>query len=205
MRHPLHPTPPLRRQNLLLTLGGASSSINYGAVTAVALSHDGSRLMSGYEQGQVVRWDMDSGKILNTIADAHTTPILTVAFTDDRKLAVTHDAAGRIFTHGFKRVMGMRVADSNCVYMADHPAELACCVHVLRYDDRPQLSDSIVLAIGTFKKIILLQLRPQLRGIYTINAPSGNKNAPTFDWSVHYQGISFLGHSYLFQLLLPLP
>ena len=165
-----------------MTLGGASSAINYGAVTAVAISHDGSRLMSGYEQGQVVRWDMDSGKILNTIADVHTTPVLTVAFTDDRKLAVTHDAAGRIFTHGFKRVMGMRVADSNCVYTAEHPSELASCMQVLRYDDRPQVSDCIVVAIGTLKKIILLQLKPQLRGIYTINAPTGGKSAPTFDW-----------------------
>lgn len=98
----------------MTTLGGQGTTNTFGAVTALAISHDGTRLMAGFDQGQIVRWDLETGKVLNCISDIHRTrklcrgllwfsdimfhtnpltAIVGVLFTDDRKLTISHDAA----------------------------------------------------------------------------------------------------------------
>jgi hypothetical protein len=83
------------KQNMIMMLGSSSQSTQYGAVTAINLSYDNSRLLAGHERGQVlqpshfsphpsvlltisitlcdqiVRWDLTSGKILNQMTDIY--------------------------------------------------------------------------------------------------------------------------------------
>ncbi|KAF0027657.1 hypothetical protein F2P81_020398 [Scophthalmus maximus] len=112
------PPPPDTNQALRLCLGTKTTGAEFGAVSALTINHDCSRLLCGFAKGQITMWDLANGKLLRTITDAHPpgTAILHVKFTDDPTLAVCNDSGGSVFELSFRRVMGMRSCDSRCLF-----------------------------------------------------------------------------------------
>jgi WD40 repeat protein len=43
----------------------------YGAVSALDLLHDGTRLLIGHSKGLITHWDLENNKLLRFIDDAH--------------------------------------------------------------------------------------------------------------------------------------
>uniref|UniRef100_A0A8C9T374 VPS8 subunit of CORVET complex n=1 Tax=Scleropages formosus TaxID=113540 RepID=A0A8C9T374_SCLFO len=58
-------------QALRLCLGSVAEGVEYGAVSALSINHDCTRLLCGFAKGQITMWDLANGKLLRTITDAH--------------------------------------------------------------------------------------------------------------------------------------
>uniref|UniRef100_A0A667YJG9 VPS8 subunit of CORVET complex n=1 Tax=Myripristis murdjan TaxID=586833 RepID=A0A667YJG9_9TELE len=153
-------------QALRLCLGTTATGAEYGAVSALSINHDCSRLLCGFAKGQITMWDLANGKLLRTITDAHPpgTAILHVKFTDDPTLAVCNDSGGSVFELAFRRVMGMRSCDSRCLFSGSKGE--VCCVEPLHTP--PDLRDHAIthyslLAMGSLTKILVIGLKPSLK------------------------------------------
>ncbi|XP_028460055.1 vacuolar protein sorting-associated protein 8 homolog isoform X2 [Perca flavescens] len=173
-------------QALRLCLGTKATGAEFGAVSALSINHDCSRLLCGFAKGQITMWDLASGKLLRTITDAHPpgTAILHVKFTDDPTLAVCNDSGGSVFELAFRRVMGMRSCDSRCLFSGSKGE--VCCVEPLRappdFRDHP-ITHYSLLAMASLTKILVIGLKPSLKVWMTFPySKSDPSSVPQLAW-----------------------
>ncbi|XP_053532387.1 vacuolar protein sorting-associated protein 8 homolog isoform X5 [Ictalurus punctatus] len=156
-----------QNQALRLCLGTTATGAEYGAVSALTINHDCTRLLCGFAKGQITMWDLANGKLLRTITDAHPpgTAILHVKFTDLPTLAVCNDSGGSVFELSFsRRVMGMRTCESRCLFSGSKGE--VCCIEPLHA--APELKDHPIthyclLAMASLTKILVIGLKPSLK------------------------------------------
>uniref|UniRef100_A0A3P9NN18 VPS8 subunit of CORVET complex n=1 Tax=Poecilia reticulata TaxID=8081 RepID=A0A3P9NN18_POERE len=173
-------------QALRLCLGSKTTGAEFGAVSALSINHDCSRLLCGFAKGQITMWDLANGKLLRTITDAHPpgTAILHVKFTDDPTLAVCNDSGGSVFELTFRRVMGMRSCDSRCLFSGSKGE--VCCIEPLRtppdFRDHPITCYSL-LAMASLTKILIIGLKPSLNVWMTLPyTKSDPSSVPQLAW-----------------------
>uniref|UniRef100_A0A3B1KEN4 Vacuolar protein sorting-associated protein 8 homolog n=1 Tax=Astyanax mexicanus TaxID=7994 RepID=A0A3B1KEN4_ASTMX len=155
-----------QNQALRLCLGTTATGAEYGAVSALSINQDCTRLLCGFAKGQITMWDLANGKLLRTITDAHPpgTAILHIKFTDLPTLAVCNDSGGSVFELSFRRVMGMRTCESRCLFSGSKGE--VCCVEPLH--SGPELKDHPItqyclLAMASLTKILVIGLKPSLK------------------------------------------
>jgi len=63
-------------------------------------------------------WDLTTGKVLRTVVNIHSpgASVLHVKFTSDRTVALSNDSGGSLFALEFKRLIGVRSYDANCLF-----------------------------------------------------------------------------------------
>ncbi|XP_044068934.1 vacuolar protein sorting-associated protein 8 homolog isoform X3 [Siniperca chuatsi] len=173
-------------QALRLCLGTKATGAEFGAVSALSINHDCSRLLCGFAKGQITMWDLANGKLLRTINDAHPpgTAILHVKFTDDPTLAVCNDSGGSVFELAFRRVMGMRSCDSRCLFSGSKGE--VCCIEPLRappdFRDHP-ITHYSLLAMASLTKILVIGLKPSLKVWMTFPySKSDPSSVPQLAW-----------------------
>ncbi|XP_060896556.1 vacuolar protein sorting-associated protein 8 homolog isoform X1 [Labrus mixtus] len=173
-------------QALRLCLGTKSTGAEFGAVSALSINHDCSRLLCGFAKGQIMMWDLANGKLLRTINDAHPpgTAILHVKFTDDPTLAVCNDSGGSVFELVFRRVMGIRSCDSRCLFSGSKGE--VCCIEPLRappdFRDHP-ITHYSLLAMASLTKILVIGLKPSLKVWMTFPySKSDPSSVPQLAW-----------------------
>uniref|UniRef100_A0A8C3X6S9 Vacuolar protein sorting-associated protein 8 homolog n=1 Tax=Catagonus wagneri TaxID=51154 RepID=A0A8C3X6S9_9CETA len=155
-----------QNQALRLCLGSTGVGGQYGAISALSINNDCSRLLCGFAKGQITMWDLASGKLLRSITDAHPpgTAILHIKFTDDPTLAICNDSGGSVFELTFKRVMGVRTCESRCLFSGSKGE--VCCIEPLH--SKPELKDHPItqfslLAMASLTKILVIGLKPSLK------------------------------------------
>lgn len=173
-------------QALRLCLGTKATGAEFGAVSALSINHDCSRLLCGFAKGQITMWDLANGKLLRTINDAHPpgTAILHVKFTDDPTLAVCNDSGGSVFELAFRRVMGMRSCDSRCLFSGSKGE--VCCIEPLHsppdFRDHP-ITHYSLLAMASLTKILVIGLKPSLKVWMTFPySKSDPSSVPQLAW-----------------------
>ncbi|XP_034465327.1 vacuolar protein sorting-associated protein 8 homolog isoform X1 [Hippoglossus hippoglossus] len=173
-------------QALRLCLGTKTTGAEFGAVSALSINHDCSRLLCGFAKGQITMWDLANGKLLRTITDAHPpgTAILHIKFTDDPTLAVCNDSGGSVFELAFRRVMGMRTCDSRCLFSGSKGE--VCCIEPLRappdFRDHP-ITHYSLLAMASLTKILVIGLKPTLKVWMTFPySKSDPSSVPQLAW-----------------------
>uniref|UniRef100_A0A3Q1ALI2 RING-type domain-containing protein n=1 Tax=Amphiprion ocellaris TaxID=80972 RepID=A0A3Q1ALI2_AMPOC len=173
-------------QALRLCLGTKTTGAEFGAVSALSINHDCSRLLCGFAKGQITMWDLANGKLLRTITDAHPpgTAILHVKFTDDPTLAVCNDSGGSVFELAFRRVMGMRSCDSRCLFSGSKGE--VCCIEPLHappdFRDHP-ITHYSLLAMASLTKILVIGLKPTLKVWMTFPySKSDPSSVPQLAW-----------------------
>ncbi|KAJ8352337.1 hypothetical protein SKAU_G00238130 [Synaphobranchus kaupii] len=173
-------------QALRLCLGSTAVGAQYGAVSALSINHDCSRLLCGFAKGQITMWDLANGKLLRTITEAHPpgTAILHVKFTDDPTLAVCNDSGGSVFELSFRRVMGVRTCDSRCLFSGSKGE--VCCVEPLHSSselkDHP-ITQYSLLAMASLTKILVIGLKPSLKVWMTFPYGKGDPaSVPQLAW-----------------------
>ncbi|XP_029462059.1 vacuolar protein sorting-associated protein 8 homolog isoform X3 [Rhinatrema bivittatum] len=153
-------------QALRLCLGSTVVGAQYGAISALSINSDCSRLLCGFAKGQITMWDLASGKLLRSITDAHPpgTAILHIKFTDDPTLAICNDSGGSVFELTFKRVMGVRTCESRCLFSGSKGE--VCCIEPLHAKmelrDHP-ITQYSLLAMASLTKILVIGLKPSLK------------------------------------------
>uniref|UniRef100_J3S1M7 Vacuolar protein sorting-associated protein 8 homolog n=1 Tax=Crotalus adamanteus TaxID=8729 RepID=J3S1M7_CROAD len=153
-------------QALRLCLGNTSVGAQYGAISALSINNDCSRLLCGFAKGQITMWDLASGKLLRSIIEAHPpgTAILHIKFTDDPTLAICNDSGGSVFELSFKRVMGVRTCESRCLFSGSKGE--VCCIEPLHAKaelrDHP-ITQYSLLAMASLTKILVIGLKPSLK------------------------------------------
>uniref|UniRef100_A0A670ZWX2 VPS8 subunit of CORVET complex n=1 Tax=Pseudonaja textilis TaxID=8673 RepID=A0A670ZWX2_PSETE len=153
-------------QALRLCLGNTAVGAQYGAISALSINSDCSRLLCGFAKGQITMWDLASGKLLRSIIDAHPpgTAILHIKFTDDPTLAICNDSGGSVFELSFKRVMGVRTCESRCLFSGSKGE--VCCIEPLHAKaelrDHP-ITQYSLLAMASLTKILVIGLKPSLK------------------------------------------
>eukprot|EP00040_Diaphanoeca_grandis_P035956 m.227446 g.227446 ORF g.227446 m.227446 type:complete len:1426 (-) comp33521_c0_seq2:201-4478(-) len=171
-------------QNPKMILGTVGGGIQTGAVTSISSNYDNTRLLVGHEQGQVVRWDLTTGKQLNTITiHPKGCAITGLAFTDDHTGALSNDAKGYVFVHTFKRVMGVRTVDSTVMWNGKKDGEV-CLMQVLQYPPGVEGPAYTTVALGQLSQIVIVQLRPELKIALRIarNTADGDQ-IPSLSWN----------------------
>ncbi|XP_068183630.1 vacuolar protein sorting-associated protein 8 homolog isoform X2 [Antennarius striatus] len=173
-------------QALRLCLGTKATGAEFGAVSALSINYDCSRLLCGFAKGQITMWDLANGKLLRTINDAHPpgTAILHVKFTDDPTLAVCNDSGGSVFELAFRRVMGMRSCDSRCLFSGSKGE--VCSVEPLLappdFRDHP-ITHYSLLAMASLTKILVIGLKPSLKVWMTFPYPKSDPSSvPQMAW-----------------------
>jgi hypothetical protein len=104
------------------------------AISALSLNNTCDRLLVGNSQGYIFMFDTVNGKCLRKITEAHPqgNAILNLKFTDDPTLACFSDSGGSVFMLEFKRVMGVRSADSTCIFSGSRGE--VCDIAPLRFE-----------------------------------------------------------------------
>ncbi|XP_073929720.1 vacuolar protein sorting-associated protein 8 homolog isoform X4 [Castor canadensis] len=147
-----------QNQALRLCLGSTSVGGQYGAISALSINNDCSRLLCGFAKGQITMWDLASGKLLRSITDAHPpgTAILHIKFTDDPTLAICNDSGGSVFELTFKRVMGVRTCESRCLFSGSKGE--VCCIEPLH--SKPELKDHPITQFSLLAMASLTKMDP---------------------------------------------
>ncbi|XP_033849664.2 vacuolar protein sorting-associated protein 8 homolog isoform X1 [Acipenser ruthenus] len=156
-------------QVLKLCLGSTSLGAQYGAISALSLNNDCTQIVSGFTKGQILQWDLETGKLLRTITNVlpHGTTVLNIKFTDDPSVAVCSDSTGSVFELSFKRSMGTKTCEARCLFSSDKGQ--VCCVEPLRipeyFLEHPAAQYSLV-AMVSLKKLLVISLKPVLHVIH---------------------------------------
>ena len=173
------------KQVLKWCLGSTAVGAQFGAVSALSFNVDCTRLLCGFARGQITMWDLSTGKLLRTVTDAHPpgTAILHVKFTDDRTIAVTSDSGGSVFELEFKRLIGVRTCDSQCLFSGSRGE--VCAIEPLciqRSMQEHQLKDIILLAMASLSKVLIVVIRPVLKVHYVHPLSGDAATLPLLSW-----------------------
>ncbi|EDV27012.1 uncharacterized protein TRIADDRAFT_54511 [Trichoplax adhaerens] len=181
------------RENLKHVLGGKKSAIHLGSVTAVDFNTDGSRLLTGYQNGQIFMWDTQKGEIIRNLTSAH--PPLTVlqlkvdsiyyyyCFTDDPTLAIFSDASGSAYTLSFTRKMGIRGYNKRII--VDGSDATVCSLEPLHIEEKRKnhrASNLQIVAMTTLLRIVFVALKPEPKVLLTIPIKANEDDIPALSW-----------------------
>ncbi|XP_065068088.1 vacuolar protein sorting-associated protein 8 homolog isoform X2 [Rhopilema esculentum] len=173
-----------RDQALKLILGNTSDGANYGAVTALGINRECSRLLCGYAKGQITMWDLSNGNCLRVITDAHPPgyAVLHLQFTDDSTIAMCSDSSGSVYSLSFRRLI-TRSCESTCFFSGSKGEVCIMAplhLHIGMRDS--QLHDSSILAMASLTKVIVVNLKPFPKAIFTKKLPGGRNTLPLLGW-----------------------
>ncbi|XP_028409020.1 vacuolar protein sorting-associated protein 8 homolog [Dendronephthya gigantea] len=174
------------KQTLQLVLGTTSQGAEYGAVTALGINTNSTRLLCGHAKGQITMWDLTTGKCVRSILDAHPpgSAVLHVLFTDDLTEAVCSDSGGSVFLLTFKKVIGVRTYDSQVVFSGSRGE--VCVLAPLHFPESLKsnpLSERSLLALATLTKVVVLSLRPQFSVVFSFGLKGSLDSLPLLAWN----------------------
>ncbi|XP_063412679.1 vacuolar protein sorting-associated protein 8 homolog [Mytilus trossulus] len=173
------------KQVLKWCLGSTAVGSQYGSVSALGFNKDCTRLLCGFAKGQITMWDLTTGKLLRTIADAHPpgTAVLHIKFTDSLVVAACSDSGGSVFELEFKRLIGVRTCESKCLFSGSRGE--VCVIEPLHMNvtikDHP-MQDVQLVAMASLSKILLVIIRPQLKVIFTHPLKGSPGTLPLLAW-----------------------
>ena len=175
------------------------------AISALSLNNACDRLLVGDSSGLILMYDTN-GKLLRKITDSHPAgnAILNLKFTDDPKLAVFSDSGGSVFMLEFKRVMGVRSADTQCLFSGSRGE--VCHIEPLKFEKYAEsfldkigskssvkknldhlqtlLAKHSFLAMASFTKVFIVALKPKLTVLFTFGLNSSLKYLPILNWQL---------------------
>ncbi|XP_044183572.1 vacuolar protein sorting-associated protein 8 homolog isoform X3 [Acropora millepora] len=173
------------QQTLKLVLGNTSIGAEYGAVTALGINMECTRVLCGHARGQITMWDLQTGKLLRSIPDAHPqgSAVLHVVFTDDPSVAICSDSGGSVFVLTFKRLIGVRSYESTCLFSGCR-GEVCTMAPLHLHEgmkDHPLYEQSL-LALATLTKVLILTLKPELEVLFTHTLKGSVDSLPLLAW-----------------------
>ncbi len=145
-------------QELRSILGSTAGTADFGPITSIDVAQpsktEGDWLVCGHQGGQLVLWDVATGKQLKTISDAHSSPIVHARFIADGRV-VSADTKGVVNITQYNRVFLMLVAETQLVLNGSVGPIFSMAP--LLPGNAPHQTDSLnVVALATSKRIHLI-------------------------------------------------
>lgn len=174
------------------------SDVSNGAVSALNLNSDATRLLAGYARGRIQMYDCANGKLLRNInPDCHApeTAILTIKFTHDPTVALFSDSGGSVYVLQFTRHL-KRDYQSKCLFSGSrgevctiepllffHPQESLSSETNEKLEQHP-LKTMFLVALATFTKVFLLALKAQanVKILHVQRLTGSNTTLPILKW-----------------------
>lgn len=178
------------KQELKWCLSSVAAGAQFGYVSSLSLNVDCTRVLCAFAKGQIMMWDLTSGRLLRSIGDAHfpNAGVVHVKFTDDRSLAVACDSRGSVFELKFRHLIGVRTCEAQCLFSGVR-GEI-CTIEPLRLQN--VLPDAIdkeleLVAMASLSKVLIVTIRPQLKVCYTQRLVAGDAcTVPLLAWQCMY-------------------
>jgi len=165
-------------------LGGVNVGANYGAVSCLTFNSDSTKLLAGFARGQLIEFDIVSGKILRDMDDVHPpgSAVLHTKYADDHNTAFFADSGGSVFELSLKRGLRGPGASSRCIFSGSRGE--VCTMEPLRVGRYPAhpLSDYSILALATISKVIVITVRPRLKVLMTSPLTGDSSTLPLICW-----------------------
>lgn len=176
-------------QELKWCLSSVAAGAQFGFVSSLSFNVDCTRILCAFARGQVMMWDLTTGRLLRSISDAHfpNAGVVHVKFTDDRSIAVTCDNRGSVFELKFRHLIGVRTCEAQCLFSGVRGE--TCIVEPLRLQN--VLPDAIdrdleLIAMASLSKVLIVAIRPQLK-VYYVQRLVGDQTAmPLLAWQCIY-------------------
>ncbi|KAJ8277054.1 hypothetical protein GJAV_G00070960 [Gymnothorax javanicus] len=173
-------------QVLKLCLGSQALGAQHGSITALGFNGDGTRILCGFARGQVLQWDVESGKLLRTIANVVPAgnAVISIRFTDNPTVAVCNDSSGSVFEIQLKRSLGAKTWDSRCLFSSEKG--MVRCVEPLQlqeeYSSHPA-AQLLLLAMVSLRKLLIITQRPEARVIHASSLVKAHGDSvPSLSW-----------------------
>ncbi|XP_048880850.1 vacuolar protein sorting-associated protein 8 homolog isoform X1 [Brienomyrus brachyistius] len=170
-------------QVLKLCLGSPALGAQHGPVSALGFNSDSTCILCAFTKGQILQWDVESGKLLRSISGVVPAgnAVLAVKFTSDPTVAVCSDSAGSVFELYFKRSLGARTWDSRCLFSCEKGTVRCISPLCLREDfSAHPAAQCLLLAMVSFRKLLIVRQKPELRVIYASKAHADC--VPSLSW-----------------------
>ena len=165
-------------------LGGVEIGKNYGAVSCLAFSVDSTRLLAGFARGQLMEFDIVSGKVIRDMAEVHPpgSAVTMVRYSDDPNTAFIADSGGSVFELSLKRGLRGPTATARCIFSGSRGE--VCSMEPLRVSQYPghPLSDFTILALATISKVITVTVKPKLKVLMTSSLTGDPATLPYICW-----------------------
>ncbi|KAG7488795.1 hypothetical protein MATL_G00038250 [Megalops atlanticus] len=172
-------------QVLKLCLGSLNFGAQYGPISALGFNNDGTRILCGFLRGQILQWDVESGKLLRTIANVIPAgnSVVTVKFTDDPTVAVCNDSAGSVFELHLKRSLGVKTWDSHCLFNSEK-GKVRCVepLHLREEFSGHPVAQLLLLAMVSLRKLLIVCQKPQPRVIHASPLKAHGACVPSLSW-----------------------
>ncbi len=166
-------------------MGGTSFGQQFGPVSSLAISADCQRLLVGFAKGQLLEFDLQSGKQVLELPEAHPqgSAVLHIKLTDNPSVVLVCDSGGSVFEVQFKRTMGIRGYTSRCLFSGSRGE--VCAVKPLSLADHPNHwlgHQRLIVAMATISKVIVLALTPGAKVLFTHPLVGRSDSLPVLSW-----------------------
>jgi len=166
-------------------LGGPSIAMSYGAVSCLAFCLDATKLLVGFARGQVVEYDMATGKILRDMSDVHPigSSITHVRYSENPNIAFISDSGGSVFKLSMTRGIRGAGATTRCIFSGSRGE--VCTMEPLyvahKIPEHP-LTRYSILALATITRIIVITVKPRLKVLMTAPLLGDQHTLPLLCW-----------------------
>eukprot|EP00053_Salpingoeca_punica_P019812 m.202930 g.202930 ORF g.202930 m.202930 type:complete len:1369 (+) comp17729_c0_seq1:162-4268(+) len=133
----------------------SSTGVALGAVVSIDINRECTRMVCGYESGAIARWDLGAGKATEMLTDVNApgTAVIRVAAGEDDKSAWSVNAKGAVYSHHFKKILGMRKTETSCLFSEGRGH--VCNMQLLHSGKHPLPFGIGFIAFGTMSQIVV--------------------------------------------------
>lgn len=164
----------------LKSLGGAKEQA-YGSVTSLDINKEADSLISGYEHGEIVLWDLASGLALKNVFGVHESAVINIQFyTPGRSKVISCDARGRVFILQIKRVLFSYTVDKKLLLERNvgptlslqvFPGRAAASLRRPSAEPAEFPQDQVLVALATFSTSLVISIEPEVKIVQKIPRP----------------------------------
>lgn len=155
-----------------------------GAVSTIDFNADSSRLLAGFARGLIVMIDTSSGDTLRAMNDFVTpnSGVLNISWSDPRT-AMCSDSGGSVWWLTFTRKLGIRGADSRCVFSGAR-GEVCTIAPLCLGNSNSPLSGHHIAAMATLTKFVVVTVKPRLKVVKHRPLIGPSKSLPLLAWQM---------------------
>lgn len=163
-------------------LGGPTEQ-NYGPIVSLDVSQDGEMVISAHECGQMVLWDIKRFKLIKTILNVHSSPVLQVKFYNKWGF-LSADLKGNLYKVDIFRSFFSYSVDKQLLIRTNKYVFHSMCLLGEGQKSGQDLDGFTLVALMSTESILILKLEPTFEKLHEIKKYPwvGQCQLPSVSW-----------------------